>query len=53
MSFGNEHEIHKRRFSRNLGVALVLVAFIFIIFGLTYVKITRGDYEPVRAEAQN
>ena len=53
MSFREPHEIHKRRFGRNTGVALVLVAFIFIIFGLTYVKVTRGDYEPVNARIEN
>ena len=37
------HELHKRRFSRNVGVALMLVAFIGIIFALTVVKVTRGD----------
>ncbi len=37
------HELHKRRFSRNLGVALMLVALIGIVFGLTVVKIKRGD----------
>jgi hypothetical protein len=37
-----EHELHQRRSSRNIGVALTLVAFVFIIFGLTYVKITNG-----------
>lgn len=38
-----EHELHTRRFSRNLGVALTLVCFVFIVFGLTYVKITNGS----------
>ena len=37
------HEIHERRFSRNLGVALTLVGFIAVVFGLTVVKVTRGD----------
>ena len=37
------HEIHKRRFSRNLGVALTLLVFVAIVFGLTVVKVTRGD----------
>lgn len=37
------HEIHKRRFSRNLGVGLTLVALIAVVFGLTVVKVTRGD----------
>lgn len=40
-----EHEIHTRRFSRNLGVALTLAAFVFIVFGLTYVKITNGGLQ--------
>lgn len=38
------HELHKRRFSRNLGVALVLAAFIVIVFGLTIVKVTSGGF---------
>ncbi|MEL7344469.1 MAG: hypothetical protein AAFN59_06355 [Pseudomonadota bacterium] len=33
------HEIHERRYSRNLGVGLVLVGFIAVIFGLTVVKV--------------
>ena len=37
------HDLHKRRYSRNLGVALTLVALISLIFGLTVVKVTRGD----------
>lgn len=43
------HEIHTRRFSRNLGLGLTLGAFIAIIFGLTIVKVSRGDYEPPRS----
>ena len=38
-----EHEIHQRRYSRNLGVGLTLAGFVFIVFGLTYVKITNGS----------
>lgn len=51
MAITKQHEIHGRRFGRNLGVALVLVGFIAIVFGLTVVKVTRGDYEPPRGEA--
>ena len=29
-----EHELHQRRKGRNLGLGLVLVAFVAIIFGL-------------------
>ncbi len=53
MSFREDHDLHKRRFGRNLGVALTLAAFIFIVFGLTYVKVTRGDFEPVNARIEN
>lgn len=42
MSFQVEHEIHKRRFSRNLGLGLVLVGFVGVVFALTVVKVTRG-----------
>lgn len=49
MSIRTTHEIHERRFGRNLGVGLVLVAFVVIVFGLTIVKVTRGDFEPVTA----
>lgn len=53
MSFRDDHEIHKRRLGRNVGVALVLASFIVIVFGLTVVKVTRGDYEPENASIQN
>jgi hypothetical protein len=42
MSFQVEHEIHKRRFGRNLGVGLLLVGMVAIVFALTVVKVTRG-----------
>ncbi len=51
MSFDRQHEIHNRRFGRNLGVALLLIGLVAIVFGLTVVKVTRGDYEVPRAEA--
>lgn len=38
-----EHELHTRRKSRNIGVGLTLVALIAVVFGLTVVKVTRGD----------
>jgi hypothetical protein len=43
MAFKPEHEMHRRRFSRNLGVGLVLVAFVALVFALTVVKVTRGE----------
>jgi hypothetical protein len=50
-----EHELHKRRFGRNVGVGLVLVAFIGIVFGLTVGKVTSGGLgpKPAAQETQN
>lgn len=38
-----EHELHKRRRSRNLGLLAVLLCFVALIFGLSVAKITSGD----------
>jgi hypothetical protein len=38
-----EHEIHRRRLGRNLGLGVVLVAFVVLIFGLTIVKVSQGN----------
>ena len=45
MSFQKEHELHKRRFGRTLGVGLILVACVVLVFGLTVATVTRGDFE--------
>lgn len=37
-----EHELHRRRFSRNLGLGLTLAAFVVLVFALTVVKISNG-----------
>ncbi len=39
-----EHELHHRRLGRNLGLALVLLTFVGLVFGLTLVKTKRGDF---------
>ncbi len=44
MSFGREHDLHKRRKGRNLGLGLVLIGFVGIMFGLTVVKVTEGQF---------
>lgn len=38
------HELHDRRFGRNLGLGLTLVGFVAIVFALTVVKVRRGDH---------
>lgn len=43
MAFRPGHELHKRRFSRNLGLGLTLAFFVALVFALTVVKVKRGD----------
>lgn len=43
MALRVEHELHKRRRSRNIGLAVVLAGFVALVFGLSVVKITQGD----------
>ena len=50
MSLKHEHEIHKRRKSRNVGVGLMLGGFVVLIMALTYVKITQTDFEMPAAQ---
>lgn len=44
MTLKVEHEIHQRRLGRNVGLALVLIGFVGLVFGLTLVKTKRGDF---------
>jgi hypothetical protein len=39
MAIAREHELHRRRRGRNLGVALCLLAFIVVLFGLSAAKV--------------
>jgi len=43
MSIQKQHELHNRRSGRNIGLGLVLAAFVAIVFGLTVVKVTDGN----------
>lgn len=45
MSFRVPHELHKRRFGRNLGLGLVLAAFVALVFGLTIAKVSNNDFK--------
>ena len=38
-----EHDLHRRRFGRNLGVGLLLGAFVVLTYLLTIEKVTYGD----------
>lgn len=43
MAIQVEHEIHRRRRGRNLGLLAVLVGFVAVMFGLTVVKVLSLD----------
>lgn len=50
MAFNVEHELHKRRLGRNVGLGIVLLAFVALVFGLTVVKVLNmGQTEAVPA----
>ena len=53
MNFEVEHELHKRRLSKNVGLGIVLVAFVALIFGLTVVKDTDGNLSSAIAGASS
>ena len=42
-AFPTESAMHRARFSRNLGLGVVLAGFVALVFALTVVKVTRGD----------
>jgi hypothetical protein len=52
MALRAEHELHRRRFSRNIGLGLTLAAFVALVFALTLVKIARGEDEAMRQAEQ-
>lgn len=39
----DSHEIYARRRSRNVGLGLVLGAFVLLVFAVTVVKLTEGQ----------
>jgi hypothetical protein len=47
MAITKLHELHSRRKSRNVGLALVLGLFVVLILGLTVVKVTTVDVSNV------
>ena len=44
MSLHKDHELHQRRYGRNMGLLLVLGGFVALIFALTIVKVSRGEF---------
>lgn len=43
MALSREHDLHRRRWGRNLGLGLTLGAFIALVFGLTIAKVQSGS----------
>ncbi len=51
MAFKEDHELHKRRLGRNIGLGGVLVGFVALVFVLTIVKVSQtGEAEAPVAE---
>ncbi|MDF3412988.1 cytochrome C oxidase assembly protein [Sulfitobacter sp. M57] len=44
MPLNVEHDLHGRRKGRNVGVGLMLGAFVVLVMVLTFVKITQTDF---------
>jgi len=53
MALSKQHELHKRRFSRNLGLGLVLAGLVALVFGLTVVKVSNEDFTIPAADEAN
>ncbi|UWQ05422.1 cytochrome C oxidase assembly protein [Aliiroseovarius crassostreae] len=50
MTFKPDHDLHKRRFGRNMGLGAVLIGFVVLVYGITVVK-TSELYKPAPANA--
>ena len=45
MTFRAPHEMHRKRLSRNVGLALALAAFVALVFALTIVKVQEAPHQ--------
>ncbi len=52
MGLARQHDLHKRRMSRNVGLGLVLAAFVALLFGLTMVKVKFIDPSVMQQEVR-
>nr|WP_319247300.1 hypothetical protein [uncultured Celeribacter sp.] len=50
MAITKLHDLHERRRSRNVGLGLVLAAFVVLVLGLTVVKVTVLDRDIAAAQ---
>ncbi len=52
MGLARQHELHKRRMSRNVGLGLALGGLVVLLLGLTVVKVKLIDPEIMRQEVR-
>lgn len=45
-----EHDLHRRRLSRNIGLGIVLVGFVAIVYGLTIAKVGTDPMDDLGAD---
>ncbi len=45
MALRTEHELHTRRKGRNVGVGLMLAAFVLLVMAITVAKVTSDDFK--------
>lgn len=45
MALHKEHELHRRRMGRNVGLGLVLAGFVVLVLALTMVKVTSNGFQ--------
>jgi hypothetical protein len=53
MTIRTTHELHHRRFGRNLALGLALTALVTFGFGYTMFKVARGDFVFVPEQEQD
>ncbi|MDE4173269.1 cytochrome C oxidase assembly protein [Phaeobacter sp. PT47_59] len=50
MAIRKEHDLHKRRLGRNMGVGLLLGGFVVLVLALTMVKVTSKGFKFPQAQ---
>ena len=51
MALRKDHDLHKRRFGRNMGVGLLLAGFVVLVMVLTVVKVSQPGFQLPQVEA--
>jgi len=51
MALRPEHELHARRKSLNIGIGVMLGAFVVLVMLLTFVKITSAEFQIPASQA--